>query len=91
MVAESVEHRPHVWEIGSSIPSPVEPIAYQIDTCRFLAWCSALIGQGMDWLAQGQDNVTEWDIGSCCLQPHFPVGQYYKVTMSAQSQVTNDI
>ena len=39
-------------------------MTYQIDTCRFLARCSALFEQGTDWLAQCQNNVTQWDIGS---------------------------
>ena len=33
-----------------------------IDTSRFLAWRSALLGYGKNWLAQCQDNVSEWDI-----------------------------
>ena len=33
-------------------------------------------------MAQCQDNVTEWD-----MRPDLPVGQHYKVTLSAQSQV----
>ena len=33
---------------------------------------------GMDWLAQCQDNVTKWDVRAI-----FPVGQHYKLTMSA--------
>ena len=44
-----------------------------IDTCCFLAWRSALLGSGKDWLAQCQDNVTEW-----C-----PVREHYKTAMSA--------
>ena len=35
------------------------------------------------WLAQSQDNVMEWDIRSWCQWPDFPVGQHYKITMSA--------
>ena len=31
-----------------------------MDTCRFLARCSVLLGLGKDWLVQCQDNVTEW-------------------------------
>ena len=49
--------------------------SYKNYTCHFLA-CR------LDWLAQCQDNMTEWDIGSCCWRPDFPVGQCYKVTMS---------
>ena len=33
----------------------------KIETSRFLARHSALLGQGKDQLAQHQDNVTEWD------------------------------
>ena len=44
VVAESVERRPRVREIGSLVPGQVKPMTYQIDTCRFLAWCFALIG-----------------------------------------------
>ena len=47
------------------IHSRVKPKTYQIDTCRHLAWHSALIGSGKDQFAQYQDNVTEWDIISC--------------------------
>ena len=32
----------------------------KIDTCRFLDRHSALLGYGKDWVAQCQDNVTEW-------------------------------
>ena len=35
-----------------------------------------------DWLAQSQDNVTEWDIRPWCWWPVLPVGQHYKVTIS---------
>ena len=48
---------------------------YKIDTSLFLARCSALFGYKNDWLAQCRDNVTEG--------PGFPVGQHYKVAMSA--------
>ena len=65
----------------------VKPMTYKIDTCRFLVWYSALKGWGKDWLAQYQENVTEWDIGLLVLAAWFPVGQHYKVTMSVQSQV----
>ena len=46
-------------EIGLSQTSDLK-----IDTYCFLAQCSALLGEGKDWLAQCQDNVTEWDIRS---------------------------
>ena len=46
---------------------------FQIDTCHFLAWRSALLGWGKDWLAECQDTVTEWDIRSWCQWPGVPV------------------
>ena len=30
--AESVERRPRLWEIGSLVPSRVNPMTYEIDT-----------------------------------------------------------
>ena len=39
-------------------------MTYEIDTCRFLAMCLALLGKRKDWLAQCQDNETEWGIRS---------------------------
>ena len=33
-------------------------------TCLFLARCSELLGLGKDWLAQCQDNMTEWRDGA---------------------------
>ena len=42
--AESVEHWSRVREIVGSNPVRVKPMPYQIDTCRFLARCSALLG-----------------------------------------------
>ena len=59
-MAESVERVPRVQEIGSSVPSWVKPITYIINDCNFLAWHSVLIGYAKNWLAQCQDNVTEW-------------------------------
>ena len=35
---------------------------FKIGTCHFLAWCSALLVYGKDWLTQHQDNVIERDI-----------------------------
>ena len=63
-VAESVERRPRVKEIGSSVSSRVKLVTYIIDTCRFLDWRSELIGYAKDWLAQCQDNATAWYIRS---------------------------
>ena len=37
---------------------------FNLDTCRFLAWRSELLGLGKDWLAQCQDNMTEWCDGA---------------------------
>ena len=37
---------------------------FKIDTYRFLAKRSALLGHVNRWLAQGQINVTEWDLGA---------------------------
>ena len=44
----------------------VKSMTYQIDTCRFIALYSALLGDAKDWLVQCQENVTEWDIRSWC-------------------------
>ena len=76
-MAQSVECGPCVREVESNL------ITHKIDTCCFLAWFSALIGYDKDWLAQFRDNVTEWDIGLQCRWPGFPVGEHYKVAMSA--------
>ena len=46
MVAESVEHGSHRKEILGR----VKPMTYQIDTRRFLARCSALLGEDKDWV-----------------------------------------
>ena len=81
-VAESVKGGTRVWEIGNLVPGRVKPITYQIYTCPFLARHSTLLEYGKDWLAQCQDNVTEWDIGAWYQQPDFRVWQHYKVTMS---------
>ena len=51
--------------------------------CRFLARCLVLLGKGKDWLAQCQDNVTEWGIKSWHWRFGFSLGQHYKVTMRA--------
>ena len=53
-------------------------MTYKIDTCHYLAWRPELVEPGMDWLAQCQDNVAEWDIGSLVS----PVGQLWEVAMS---------
>ena len=40
-------------------------------------------GQGKDWLVQYQDNMTEWEIGSCCQRLCHQVEQHYKVIITA--------
>ena len=65
VVAELLERGPCVRKIESLLPGQVKPVTYnKIDTCHFLARHSALIGEGKDWFAQCQDNVTESDIRS---------------------------
>ena len=81
-MAESVELRTHVWEVGISVPDWVKPMTYKIGICRSLALCSASIGRRKHRLAQCQDNMTEWDIESWYQWSVFPVGQHYKVSMS---------
>ena len=76
-MAEWVE-RPF-WEIRESEPCEFELWSsqtndFKIDTCHFLVL--ALLGYGKNWLAQWQDNVTEWD--------GWPVGQHYNVVMSVK-------
>ena len=44
VVAESVEHRPHLWKVGSSVPGRVKQMTYKSDTCCCLTRHSALIG-----------------------------------------------
>ena len=73
------------WKIGESEPYRFEsgPCGFKpwsgqindfkIDTCRFLTWRLALLGLSKDWLAQCQDNVTEWDSRSRCWWPGVPV------------------
>ena len=39
---------------------------FKIDTCRFLAMRSTLLGHNKDWLAQRHNNVTERDIRLWC-------------------------
>ena len=65
-MAQSVERRLLVWKVWNLSPSRVKGMSYKIDACRYLGWCSALIGSDKDWLVQYeyQDKVTEWDIGS---------------------------
>ena len=44
------------------------------------------VGQGLDWVAQWQDNVTQWDIRSWYWWLGLSVGQYYKTTECTLSQ-----
>ena len=50
-----------------------------IDTCHFLARRLALLGLDKGWL----ENVSEWDIRSCCWLPGHPMREYYKAAMSS--------
>ena len=56
--------------------------AFNIDNYRFLAWHSALLGWGKDWLVQDRDNVIERDNSLWCWQPGVQVRQHYNVAMS---------
>ena len=96
-MAEWVEHLAPVledWGICTSrvrIQTLLEPWSSQtndftIDACHFLAWRSALLGQGKDWLAQCLDNVTELDGRSWCWRPGLPLMQHYKDAMSVHCQ-----
>ena len=58
-LSKSVECEARVCEIESSVPGQGKPITYELDTCLFLAWHSALIGCGKHWLAQYQ-NTGAW-------------------------------
>ena len=79
-VAEAVERKLCVWDLGSSVPSRVKPMTYKIDTCHFLVGRSALTEQGSDQLSVRKMSMSE-DNG--CWQLDFPVEQHYKDTMSA--------
>ena len=67
------------WEFD---PTRVKAMNYKIDTCHYIAQRLVRLEWGKDWLAQFQDNVAEWDIGSWWQRPDLPIGQYYKITMS---------
>ena len=58
------------FEFGSRLSQTDDLKKY---TCHFLGCYLALIGWGKNWLEHCQDNVTEWDIGSLCWWPDFPV------------------
>ena len=66
---------------AGSNPGQVKSMTLKIALCRFLAWCSALLGSGKDWLAQCQDNATAWDCRSWCQR--VPERQHYTFAMSA--------
>ena len=76
VMTELVAHGPRVWDWEN--PGRVKPMTSRIDTCHILARHLALLGSGKDWLAQSQDNVTEWNIKAWCWWPSLPVGQHYK-------------
>ena len=59
VVAELVELRHPLQKVRHLNPGKVQSITYQIDMCRYLAWCSALLGHDKYCLAQYQNNVTE--------------------------------
>ena len=88
-MAESAKRRPRVREVRSSVPSRVKLMSNKIGTCRLLTWCSALIENPKDRLAQFQDNVTESDIRLYCQWPDFLMGQHYKVTTSVHCLQVN--
>ena len=69
-------------DLTGTNPGRVKPMTLKMCACRFLVRQLALLGQGKDWLAQGQDNVTEWEIRSLCSRPGHPMEQHYKVTRS---------
>ena len=50
-VTESVECWPPMREIDNLLPSRDKPVTYIIDTCHFLVWSLALIGENNDCLA----------------------------------------
>ena len=52
-MAESVNRKLPLREVGSLKPSQVKPMTYRIDTFRALALCSALLEQGNDWSVSG--------------------------------------
>ena len=56
-MADSVEPWSRVREIVGSSPGRDKQMAYKINSYRFLARCSALLGWGKGWLAQYQDYV----------------------------------
>ena len=75
-------------KIAHSNPGWVKINDLKIDTYRFLVSRLALLGLGKDWLAHGQDNVTEWDVRSWCGWPGFPVEQHYYVIISVHCHMS---
>ena len=61
-VVELVERAPRVRDTGCLVSrTRVKPMTYQIDTCRFLVSCTALLGHNKNLFVQCQDNLTEGD------------------------------
>ena len=49
-------------KVESWNPSRVKLTTYQIDTCPYLVWRSALLGLDKDWPTPCPDNVTVWTL-----------------------------
>ena len=66
-------------------PDRVIPILYNVDTCPYLTWHSALLVKPKDWLVQYQVNVTEWYTGhdaSCHIcQLGQPLGSHHEYAL----------
>ena len=43
-----------------------QSVTSEMYSCGYLAWNSALLGYGKDWLTHYQNNVIVWDIGLWC-------------------------
>ena len=86
-VAESVEREPQVQENCSFISHLRQSNDVQNWYLSLPSLVLGLIGKGKDCLAQCQDNVTEWDIGSYVLASDFPMRQHYRIIMSAHCHV----
>ena len=50
--------------MNSWLASPVGGWGFESFPSNDSQSCQGMIGQGMDWVAQYEDNVTEWGIGS---------------------------
>ena len=74
------------WVLGEwSEPWSNQTNDLNIDTCRFLARYSVLLGSDKDWLAQCGDNVTVWVIGSWYWWSGLSVGQHDKLSKFTES------